>query len=160
VLLQHLPISVRLISEEEWLTYPLVRGQTRIERKRIREAIGRARNELLTAADPALRRSYGYPQAARDVMRDGESSPMPDLYKVIETVENALGGESTAIKILGVGTELRAVKRGANEGNRDERHAPKDPLQTRAPAEHGRAFAETLVVMRAYEKYLRSRAVS
>ena len=116
------------------------------------EAVRAVRNEMLASGDPALRRCYDYIQAARDTTaRDIEASPMPDLYKVIETIENALGGEASAIEVLGadVGRALKAVKRAANEPVRDERHAPDDPIRPRVPADYGRAWEDTRIVVRA-----------
>jgi len=161
LLQKHLPIAARLVSEAEYSEYlaeVIKVAAGRVDRPRVREAMRTIRNELLASADPALCRVYDYLQAARTA-RDNDGSPMPDLYKVIETIENALGGEANAIKVLGpdAGRALKPVKRAANEPGRDERHAPDDPTQPRVPADHGRAREDALIVVRSYEEYLRTR---
>ena len=131
---------------------------TRLDRSRARDTIRKARNELLASGDPALRPCYDYLQTAQEKVHDADGSAIFDLYKAIETVENALGGEEAACEELGVRKELKSIKRTANEPSRDERHAPEDPAQPRVPKEHGLAMDHTRAVVRAYERYLQRRS--
>lgn len=150
-------VSHLLITQEEFLarTAPpfgvmTVRSGSREDRDRVTRATREARSELLASADPALRRCYNYLQSARK----NDHGTIFDLYKTIETIENALGGEERAGRILGVVEEIKALKRAANERAGDERHAPKDPASTPSPADLGQAWENTKAVVRAYEAYL------
>ncbi len=112
--------------------------------------IREARNEILASSDPALRRCYDYLQDAGE----RKEGAIFDLYKAVETIENALGGQEQAGRILGVAKEIDALKRAANEPTGDERHAPKDPASTPSPAALGRARENTMAVVHAYEAHL------
>jgi len=74
------------------------------------------------------------------------------LYKIVEHITNKFGGEREAIKVLGVETELKAVKRLANESYRDARHAPKpgDVVKKWTHAEIEKCFKDTEKVVAAY----------
>jgi hypothetical protein len=154
-----------LQTEEEFLarTNPPFGGMvqmisaSREDCERTNRAVNEARNELLTNANPALGRAYDYLRRARQDSGMLHTGAMFDLYKAIETIANALGGEAEAGRILGVLKEIKTLKKAANEPTRDERHAPVDPAAPPAPADIGRALENTLVVVRAYEAYLTSR---
>jgi len=157
----HIHTPLWLMTEEEmWArTAPpfgvmRVMSASREDRKRTHTAVNGARNELLANADPALRRVYDYLRRAQE--EDGRlgDKSIFDLYKAVETIENALGGEAQAGQILGVLKEIKALKRAANEKTSDERHAPADPATTPPRADLGRAFENTMAVVRAYEAHL------
>src|SRR5262249_8308700 len=130
------------------------RSATREDRERTYRSVDAARNEVLADTDPALRRVYDYLRKAQE--KDGRLSDnaIYEVYKAIETIENALGGEAKAGQILGCLQEIKAVKRAANERTGDERHAPADPAAAPPRADIGRALENTLAVVRAYEAYL------
>ena len=158
LLSKYVPLAVRLITIEEFASMPAqsitVRSPNRQEITIIREAIRKARNELLASGDPTLRQCYDYIEDARE--HDLES--LFFLYKVIDTIENKFGGEKKASEVLKIREELKFVKRLANEPLRDERHAPKpsDVIQRPSGAECARAMEYTISVIRAYEQHLRS----
>jgi hypothetical protein len=126
-------------------------GLTHEERERIDRAIKEERGELVE--DETLRRCYDYLQAAR---RKQDESALHELYKAVEAVEHRLGGESKAIEALKVEMEIKFVKRVANEGVKDARHAPKpdDLVQRVTGVEIGKATECTYTIVRAYERYL------
>ena len=156
--------QLQLMTEEEFIArttqlFPLRPvGETvaysRERRERTFRAVDEARNELLANADPALQRVYGYLRRAREQDGRFRENAILDLYKAVETIENALGGEAEAGQILGCLQAIKALKRVANERTADERHAPTDPAATPVRADIGRAFENTLAVVRPYEAYL------
>ena len=159
VLQRHKITPLWLMTEEEAaarMTPPFggmmtVISASQADRERTYQAINEARNELL--AD-ALRRVYDYLRKAQEEDgRLGDDSIFA-LYKAIETIENALGGEAKAGQILGCLPEIKALKRAANDRAGDERHAPADPAAAPSRADIGRAFENTLAVVRAYEAHL------
>jgi hypothetical protein len=133
---------------------PIGRSATREDRERTYRAVNTARDEVLANADPALRRVYDYVRNAQGPDGLFHDSAIFDLYKAVETIEDALGGEAEAGRILGRLAEIKALKRAANDRAGDERHAPLDPAATPPRADIGRAFENALAVVRAYEKYL------
>jgi hypothetical protein len=152
-----------LMTEEEFLarTTPPFGGMTaisasRADRERTHRAVNEARNELLAAADPALRRIYDYLRKAQEDDGRLDDNSIFYLYKAVETIEDALGGEAKAGQILGRLQEIKALKRAANERTGDERHAPLDPAATPPRADLGRALENTRAVVRAYEARLSS----
>ncbi len=132
-----------------------VRSLARQDRERVYDAIRRARNDLLGSEDHTLRRCYDYIQDARE--REKES--LFYLYKAIEAIEDKLGGERRAVELLSVGSDLKFVKRLANEPVRDERHAPKDADALQRPDRTDKAMARdcAIRILRAYEDYLLKR---
>ena len=152
VLEKHLARPMTLMTEGEYLelfaTIMMNTVVARGERERAARAIREARNELLASADQALRRCYDYLQNAKE----HEVSAIFDLYKAIETVENALGGEGRAGVTLGVMKEIKALKKSADVPTGDERHAPKDPASTPPRADLGQAWENTLAVVRAWRR--------
>jgi hypothetical protein len=163
---RHLPGVYRAVAEEEFLRHTAsdvgmpVGIQSRwprmtesVRKERVYQAVREVRNEMLAGADAALRRCYDYLQSARERGDDA----IFDLYKVVETIENVLGGEEKAGQILHALKEIKALKRAANEPTGDERHAPKDPASTPPPADLGQAWENTKTVVRAYEVYVASR---
>ncbi len=156
----HLGIPLRAITIKEFGAIPArmftIRALTRQDRKRVNNAIRRARREILASEDSTLRRCYDYIQDAGE--REKES--LFYLYKAIESIEDKLGGERKAIEVLGVCSELKFVKRLANEPVRDERHAPKDADALERPDRTDKAMARdcAIRILRAYEQYVRRRS--
>jgi hypothetical protein len=74
------------------------------------------------------------------------------LYKMLEVIENKLGGERKAIATLGFETEWKNVKRLANETYRDARHAPKpgDVIRKWTAEEIKKCFSDAAKVVLAY----------
>jgi hypothetical protein len=98
---------------------------------------------------PYLLRLVGWKNSRTSIFRARAS-----FSSIIETIENALGGEAHAGETLGVLREIKALKKAANEPTGDERHAPKDPASTPHPADLGQAWENTRAVVRAYERFL------
>jgi hypothetical protein len=129
----------------------------REQRELVARAVEAARNALL-AGDEILTHAYAYLEDARTSHRVAAGRGrvgervLPNLYKAIETVENALGGQAATEASLGVRAELRFVKRLANQPDRDERHAPQpgDAVDQATPAEVARAIDSAAAVVRAY----------
>src|SRR5712691_3403162 len=117
---RHLPGAYLVVTEEEFLRYSAVPFGTPLQwpgwrepvrKERVYQAVREIRNEMLAGADAALRRCYDYLQNARERGDDA----IFNLYKAVETVQNAMGGQAQAEKILGVEKAIRALKRTANE---------------------------------------------
>jgi hypothetical protein len=165
---RRLPGAYRVVTEEEFLSHAASSGvgmpvgvlswwwpgmTEPVRKERIYQAVREIRHEMLAGADATLRRCYDYLQDARERGDDA----IFYLHKVVETIENALGGEARAGQTLGVLKEIKDLKRAANEPARDERHAPKDPASTPLRADLGQAWESTRAVVRAYEAYVASR---
>jgi hypothetical protein len=155
----HLAILLRLLTIEEFGSLlaesVTVRGLRPGERGGIEDAIRKARHVLMASEDETLRRCYDYLQDARG--RPEES--LFSLYKVIEAIEHPLGGERKAIETLKIGSDVKFVKKLANEPVRDERHAPKTEGAIRHPetTDKTRALEAATRIVRAYEQYIRHR---
>ena len=93
-------------------------------------------------------------------MQQGGS--LSNLYKVVESIEERLGGEARAIKALDLRKEIKFVKRLANESKKDQRHAPKpaEVVEGLNTGELGKANDYTHAIVRAYEQYMRSKGPS
>ena len=131
-------------------------GSSGAERKRLNEAVRRARCELLASANPYLVQCYDYLQDAREADDDNYLFP---LYKLVETLENVLGGETKMIKALKV--ERKPVKfliRLANDPIRDARHARRvrDVVQRPSTEERAVAMNCSYQILHSYERYLSS----
>lgn len=74
------------------------------------------------------------------------------LYKIIESIENSLGGEARAIAAIGCRDQWKSVKKLANESYRDVRHAPKptDVVHQWSEAEIKSCFEDTEKIIMAY----------
>jgi len=74
------------------------------------------------------------------------------LYKIIEAIENKFGGEAEGIKVVGAGSEWKAVKKLANVSYRDARHAPKpgDVIKKWTDADIKKCFENVEAVVIAY----------
>lgn len=96
----------------------------------VSRALREARKQAFDPNDVVLRQCYDYMQNAR------EDTPkcLRELYKLIETIESDLGGEAAAIQSLNAKAEIKYVKRLANEGSKDQRHAPKNPTTASLPS--------------------------
>jgi len=91
-----------------------------------RMQIGRARRDLVGTRNPRLSQCYDYFESAVD---DSEHV-LSHLYKLVESVEEELGGERHAKERLDAATQVNMIKRLANDRSvlsRDQRHAPKTP---------------------------------
>lgn len=78
-----------------------------------------ARNSLVQPYSPSLGRCYDYMQAAQE----HPDQALVSLYKMIEVMEDVIGsGEAGAVAVLG--SNLKELKRLANDPIGDQRHAP------------------------------------
>ena len=112
----------------------------RDRRDRLRQTVPRAlRNtrHAVTSYGSPLRSCYDYMQKSAE----GDEYFLPNIYKMIETMEYHLGGERVLCTRLSVKKEVKFLKRLADEGDRDERHAPKDQAVLRAPTRDERTVA-------------------
>jgi len=146
-----------LMTIEEFASGPAesvtVIGATDQHRKQLSRALRRARAELLESADQHLRTAYDYLQDARE----DENHFSFHLYKFVETLESKYGAsESNLIKALDANTEVKFIKRLANEPVNDERHAPKVPGEGQSVSLEIRRKAIEYAnrIMIAYERHL------
>jgi hypothetical protein len=124
--------------------------ETRLKNKqeavRVQLATANREKNAVIDADTTAKQILTY----YDYARRQDDAALYYLYKIVETIENRFGGESSGIKIVGAGTEWKAVKRLANESYRDARHAPKpgDVIKKWTDAELDKCFenVETIVV--------------
>jgi hypothetical protein len=116
-------------------------------------AIRAARSVLLASSDAALRRCYEY----WDQVVDDEGHALSHAHKLIETLENKLGGEAALIRALDMRDKIKYVKRAANEPQMDERHAPGNLAKNapRSRLDRATALKYTQDILRAYEQHLR-----
>jgi hypothetical protein len=160
-LCDYAPISGRLTTPDEISQMPPGVQSTMItnspqrptERTRL-QAIKIARESLVP--QEVLRKCYDYLQDANEEQRK-ERSPMGYLYKFAETIKNYFGtGWDDVGHKLGVRSELKDLKRLANEGVRDERHPPKpnEPAQPLSVGERANALASATTVLRSFEAHL------
>jgi len=157
-LVRQLAIPLRLITTEEFphlspLGMIIVRGLKKEEHQRVRDAIRKARREMLAQEHVTLRRCYDY-------LQDAHENPQQSLfylYKAVEVIEHEFGGERQVIEVLHVGTEVKFIKRLANESARDQRHPPKGRDKVKRPemTDHRRAAECATRLVRAYEEYVR-----
>ncbi|MGH9425530.1 MAG: hypothetical protein ACRD2L_04385 [Terriglobia bacterium] len=157
VLQKHIPGLMNLMTFEEFASMPpqviTVRGATTAERTRLKNAVRRARNEFLTAGESCLRQCYDYIEQANE----DENNCLFHLYKFVETLEDALGGEAKLISALNMKKAIKALKRLANDPLHDARHAPKVSGEVRRLSAQDRAAAlnHAHQILRAYEGYIR-----
>ncbi len=87
-----------------------------------------------------------------DLAKRQDDAALFYLYKIVEAVENKLGGEAEAIKLVGGKTEWKRIKRLANESYRDARHAPKpgDVIKEWSNTEIKQAFEDVQIIVRGY----------
>ena len=156
---KHIPALVNLLTHEEYAAIlpPFSQsfdfmGSTTEERILLGDGVRLARNELLASRDSHLRRGYDYLEQARE----DETNRLINLYKFVETLESKFGGEAEIIKALNVKTEVKTIKKFANDGQYDERHAPKVPGASVRVSSENKNLATTYAdkIMRAYEKSL------
>jgi hypothetical protein len=91
-----------------------------------RMQVGRARRDVVVRRRPRLSQCYDYFESAVD----DSAHALSHLYKLVESVEEELGGERQAKERLDAATEVNVIKRLANDRSvlsRDQRHAPKTP---------------------------------
>ncbi len=82
-----------------------------------------ARRSIVKRAHARLSQCYDYFQLARDEPKHA----LFNIYKLIETIEGEYGGEKEAARALDDGGLIKRLKRHANQGDHDQRHAPLDP---------------------------------
>jgi hypothetical protein len=75
---------------------------------------------------------------------------------MVETIEQFFGGEAKLGTSLGVKTQVKTLKRLANDNQHDERHAPAIPGSGSPLSATDRETAMSLgqQILRAYEAYL------
>lgn len=150
---KRLLMTPALLTEEDWLrrTTPPFQGNITIssnreDRDRLKRAIREAREELLATDDDVLRRCYGHLQDAREHMNSATNQTTVSVYKAMEELKRAFGGEGKAVRELG--NQFKVVGRFANV----ERHVVGkfEPMPQPSASLLGRA----LEVIRKYEQYL------
>jgi hypothetical protein len=121
------------------------------------QALRDARHSVISYQWP-LGACYDYMQSARS----SEERFLPEIYKMIETMENHLGGEAKLCARTGLTKEVKHLKRIANEGHRDERHAPEDqtPPQALTGTERTTAHDYATTVLRKFEEVCRSEGLA
>lgn len=157
VLRKHIPGLMNLMTFEEFASMPpqiiTVRGATTAERTRLKNAVRRARNEFLATGKSCLRQCYDYIEQANE----DENNCLSHLYKFVETLEDALGGEAKLISALNMKKVVKALKRLANNPSHDARHALKVSGEVKRLSAQDRAAAlnHAYQILRAYEGYVR-----
>ena len=153
-----------LLTEEEFVNLPpwasqneaMARSASHQRRALGQEDTGRA---LRDARHSVI--SYHWPlKACYDYMQNAATADeqfVPEIYKMIETMENHLGGEANLCHKTGLVNDVKFLKRISNEGHRDERHAPKNqtPPQPLTGAERTRAHHCATRVLRKFEDLCR-----
>jgi hypothetical protein len=116
-------------------------------------ALRQARHSVTSYAWP-LKDCYDYLQNAAA----GDERLLPEIYKMIETMENHSGSEAVLCEKTDLKVEIKYLKRLANEGSRDERHAPEDQTTPRPLAEPERAKVRACAnqLLRKFEELCRS----
>jgi hypothetical protein len=121
-------------------------------------ALRDARNAVISYNWP-LRACYDYMQTA---IAHPEKRLLAEIFKMVETMENHIGGERALIRRTGLTAQVKFLKELANEHCRDERHAPDDdaaPLAiTEAERTRAREYATTL--LRNFEELCRTDGVA
>jgi hypothetical protein len=95
--------------------------EAELEGSRVALATARREKSNMIQADPTAKQILHYYDTA---LRQDDMA-LFFLYKVVELIENKHGGESSAIKKFGLGTEWKFLKKVANASYGDIRHAPK-----------------------------------
>ena len=161
LLTKHLVIHVQVITKEDFAGMPAapqmitVRAAKQEDYERAHEAMRKARNELLKSEDLTLRRCYDYMQDARKL----DQNLLSNLYKTVEAIQKQLGREKEAVQALSIRTELKFVKRLANDSKRDERHPPLSQDNVHRPEREEKLLALDYVnrIVRRYEEFLSRR---
>jgi hypothetical protein len=122
-----------------------------------RHVLRDARQSVISYAWP-LRDCYDYMQNAAAA----DERFFPEIYKMIETMKNHLGGWGALRKETGLAAEVKFLKQIANEGRRDERHAPEDqtPQQPPTGAERVKAHDCASRILRKFEEICRSKGLA
>lgn len=161
---KYVPGLMNLITLEEFASLPAraitIHGTTRAERKRLDDAVRRARNEMLASDDPCLRQCYDYiGQAYED-----ESNCLFHLYKFVETLEDVFGGEAKMIcalekmdSISNIKKLVKGLKKLANAPLHDARHAPKVTGEVKRLSAEDRtdAMRSAYEILHVYERHVR-----
>lgn len=98
-------------------------------------------------------------RAIRYFERATEGTPtpkksLPHLYNLVEVIEQRLGGKQAAAKSLGISSKsLERIKRLANEGPRDIRHAPTDSVAETTWSEFSEALSDAKASLKALIEY-------
>jgi len=87
-----------------------------------------------------------------DMARRQDDAALFYLYKALESIENAYGGEAKGISALGLQSEWKLVKRVANASYGDIRHAPKpgDAMKKWSDEDIKKCFAATESIILTY----------
>jgi hypothetical protein len=149
-------LTERFISPEEGKERELLK-KLDLEEKYVRDRQSAARSRLV-AAGRAKSAAIKADDTAKQILVYWDNARRQDdaalfyLYKIVESIENKLGGEAAGIKTLGAGSEWKAVKKLANESYRDARHAPKpgDVIKKWSNTEIKQCFQDTEKVVMAY----------
>jgi hypothetical protein len=156
-LLRSRGLPVQLLTREEFSALPpqIIYAARSDPRGRMIavSAVRAARSALLAGSDDTLGRCYEY----RDQMIGDEGHALFHAHKLIETLENKLGGEAALIRALDMRDKIKYVKRAANAPQMDERHAPLSSAETpyRPRFDRATALKYTQDILRGYEQYLR-----
>jgi hypothetical protein len=127
-------------------------GATTAERKHLKNGVRQARHEMLVSSEPRLRQCYDYIEKARE----DEPHSLFYLYKFVETLEEAFGGQAKMSNALNVKKSVKELKELANKSSYDERHPPKmsDEVKHLSTGERVAAINYAYEILRAYEGYL------
>lgn len=155
-----------LLTEEQFASLPGFASQNlaitesagiRLGAEGARKALRDIRHAVTSYGSP-LRECYDYMQDAMSA----EDRFFPSIYKMVEAMENAFGGEARLIKLLKLKNEIKFLKRTANEGERDERHAPTNRASLRRPSAHERGQARDYArkLLRGFEDLCRAKGLA
>lgn len=154
---------LQLLTEEEFGNLPPWASQndamalsahqrSRHAAKDARQAVREARHSVISYAWP-LKNCYDYMQDARA----SEERFFPDIYKMIETMRDHLGGRWDDLrKRTGLANEVDFLKCVANDKPRDERHAPKGLRQPPTGEERAKAHDCAIQILRKFEELCRA----
>lgn len=146
----------RLLTTEEFGLMPAqtvtVQSKTPHDLALARNRLGAARRSIVEQHHQRLSQCYDYLQLARD----DPDGALGHIYKLIETIEGEFGGERASIVALNDSGLLRSLKRLANQGDHDQRHAPEPGTAQRLDI-NTRAIAidEAHALLHSYEKAIR-----
>jgi len=160
---------LQLLTEEEFCSLPPWAGQNQTMatsalhqrsshlEKHSRQALRDARQSVISYDWP-LRDCYDYMHNAKAAAERF----FPEIYKMIETMKNHLGGWEALRKKTGLAAEVNFLKQVANEGHRDERHAPEDQTPQQPPTGAERVKADDCAsrILRKFEELCRSKGLA
>lgn len=162
--------TLRPLTEEEFGKLPPWAAQTeamanfRPDRQSARpkqdtgQALRGARDDLISYGWP-LKACYEYMQ---DAAYGSKEHSLPKMYKMVETMENHVGGEAKLCQKPGFRDDVTFLKKLANEQHRDERHAPSDKTPSHPPTdeERDKAYGCATRLLRKFEELCRSEGLA